>query len=331
MDMRDTTLPLVSVGIPTYNRPEGLRRTLECITSQTYANLEIIVSDNCSPDPKVKQIAHEFQEENSCVRFYRQEENKGVLFNFEFVLKQSQGKYFMWAADDDEWETQFVESCVSRLEDTPDADVAFCNITCIDSFGRIIRDIPSFKPFASEDRYASIASYILDPEFLGKANLIYSVYKTASFKDYFLQFLSSNSVSNPYADMSCMLGVLCRSRILIDDRVLFKKRLVRQTDKSEKLDSVPTGLPYISGCSKEDQDLYFNDMRIFSANTPYAELVECLLQYRENLNRDLLSMQRAELDKIQTNSSAFSPPDIGRKNRMFQKIVNQLKLLGACK
>ena len=34
--------PLVSVGIPTYNRPEGLRQTLDCITFQTYKNLEII-------------------------------------------------------------------------------------------------------------------------------------------------------------------------------------------------------------------------------------------------------------------------------------------------
>jgi len=33
--------PLISVGIPTYNRPEGLERTLQQITSQTYKNLEI--------------------------------------------------------------------------------------------------------------------------------------------------------------------------------------------------------------------------------------------------------------------------------------------------
>jgi len=35
------TTPLVSVGIPTYNRPDGLRRTLECITNQSYEFLLI--------------------------------------------------------------------------------------------------------------------------------------------------------------------------------------------------------------------------------------------------------------------------------------------------
>ncbi|MBU4370171.1 glycosyltransferase [Patescibacteria group bacterium] len=48
--MNNNNQQLVSVGIPTYNRPESLRRTLECITSQTYKNLEIIISDNCSPN-----------------------------------------------------------------------------------------------------------------------------------------------------------------------------------------------------------------------------------------------------------------------------------------
>ncbi|MBK7374561.1 MAG: glycosyltransferase [Chitinophagaceae bacterium] len=53
--MHETT-PLVTVGIPTYNRPGGLERTLACITVQTYANLEIIVSDNCSADPRVLPV-----------------------------------------------------------------------------------------------------------------------------------------------------------------------------------------------------------------------------------------------------------------------------------
>jgi glycosyltransferase involved in cell wall biosynthesis len=56
--------PLVSVGIPCYNRPEGLKRTLECITGQTYKNLEIIVSDNCSPDPEVERVGREYASRN---------------------------------------------------------------------------------------------------------------------------------------------------------------------------------------------------------------------------------------------------------------------------
>ena len=100
--------PLVSVGIPTYNRPEGLRRTLECITGQTYQNIEIIISNNCSPDPRVEEVILEFQKKDKRIQYFKQVEN---IFgkNFPFVLEKSKGVYFMWAADDDEWESFHIE------------------------------------------------------------------------------------------------------------------------------------------------------------------------------------------------------------------------------
>ncbi|MEM5872192.1 MAG: glycosyltransferase family 2 protein [Candidatus Aenigmatarchaeota archaeon] len=105
-------MPLVSVGIPTYNRPQGLKKTLECITNQTYTNLEIIVSDNCSSDPQVKEIIEAFTKKDKRIKYYRQETNIGPTKNFEFVLKQSTGEYFMWACDDDEWENSYIFECI---------------------------------------------------------------------------------------------------------------------------------------------------------------------------------------------------------------------------
>lgn len=109
--------PLVSVGIPTYNRPDGLKRTLECITQQTHLNLEIIVSDNCSTDPNVEIVVKEFQKKDARIHYFRQIENKGAGANFLFVLKQAIGKYFMWAADDDEWEPEFIQVCLANFDD----------------------------------------------------------------------------------------------------------------------------------------------------------------------------------------------------------------------
>ncbi len=103
---------LVSVGIPTYNRPEGLRRTLQCITAQTYGNLEILVSDNCSPAPGTEQVTREFMTRDPRIRYVRQPEGLGVSGNFRFVLQQAGGEFFMWAADDDDWDPDFVRQCV---------------------------------------------------------------------------------------------------------------------------------------------------------------------------------------------------------------------------
>lgn len=106
-------LPLVSVGIPTFNRPEGLRRTLCQILAQTHENLEVIISDNASTNPEVERVGTEFAAKDQRVRYIRQPANIGAMPNFKHVLLRATGDYFMWAADDDEWSPLFVEKCLS--------------------------------------------------------------------------------------------------------------------------------------------------------------------------------------------------------------------------
>ena len=54
-------LPLVSIGIPTYNRPEGLRKLLDSMLNQTYKNIELIVSDNATPGNTVDELVNEYR------------------------------------------------------------------------------------------------------------------------------------------------------------------------------------------------------------------------------------------------------------------------------
>lgn len=115
---------LVTVGIPTYNNPEGLRNTLRCITGQDYKNLEIIVSDNHS-SPETQAVVLEFNDPR--IRYIRQGKNMGTTYNFEFVLKQATGDFFMWAADDDGWEADYISTLLPLLNMYPNALVAFTN------------------------------------------------------------------------------------------------------------------------------------------------------------------------------------------------------------
>jgi len=105
--------PLVSVGIPTFNRPDGLRRTLQLICSQTYKNLEILVSDNASPGPETGELVRQFAAADRRIAYFRQSSNIGPIGNFRFVLSKASGDYFMWAADDDEWDARFIETCLA--------------------------------------------------------------------------------------------------------------------------------------------------------------------------------------------------------------------------
>ena len=121
--------PLVSVGLMTYKRTEGLKVALKSITSQTYKNLEIIVSENYCPGFGLKKkIIQEFLKKDKRIVYYQHNPNKGIGFNFHFVLQKATGKYFMWAADDDTWAPSFISKLVRKLEKHPEAGVAMSGI-----------------------------------------------------------------------------------------------------------------------------------------------------------------------------------------------------------
>lgn len=110
------SFPIVSVGVPTYNRPAGLEHTLQCLVGQTYPHLEIIVADNASPGEATAAVVERFARADPRVTYHRHEQNLGATGNFKFVLKQASGEFFMWAADDDDWDARFVETCLRAVQ-----------------------------------------------------------------------------------------------------------------------------------------------------------------------------------------------------------------------
>jgi glycosyltransferase involved in cell wall biosynthesis len=108
--------PLVTIACPTYNRPDGLRHMLECSISQTYTNLEIIVSDNCSEGDETEKIVRSLMQKDPRIKYFRQPKNIGSFNNYKFLLEQASGEYFAWACDDDSRKPQFVEACIKEFE-----------------------------------------------------------------------------------------------------------------------------------------------------------------------------------------------------------------------
>jgi glycosyltransferase involved in cell wall biosynthesis len=125
---------LVSIIIPTYNRPAYLKEALESAVRQTYRNIEIIVSDNCSPE-NPQPIVESFQD--SRIRFWRNAKNLGMCVNTNNAFKKARGKYVASLHDDDVWEEDFLEKLVPPLEANPDVALAFCDHYIIDETGAI--------------------------------------------------------------------------------------------------------------------------------------------------------------------------------------------------
>jgi len=115
--------PLVTIGLPVYNGERQVRGALECLLAQEYENLELLISDNASTD-STAAICEEYARKDSRIRLSFNEQNIGIVANFERVLNQATGPYFMWAAHDDLWHKDFLRSLVTELERNRGASVA---------------------------------------------------------------------------------------------------------------------------------------------------------------------------------------------------------------
>ncbi|MFD1515775.1 glycosyltransferase family 2 protein [Halomarina rubra] len=113
--------PLVSVVIPTYGRPEFLTEAVESVLDQTYDHIEVVVVDDCSPDPVEPQLAGVDPGDRS-LRVVRHEENQGASAARTTGIEESTGEFVAFIDDDDVWLSEKVERQLAAFED-PDVGV----------------------------------------------------------------------------------------------------------------------------------------------------------------------------------------------------------------
>ena len=229
--------PLVSIGMPIYNRTVSLRKALESIINQNYKNIEVIISDNCSPNAEVERIIKNFMEKDPRIKYFKQEKNIGAANNFKFVFEKSNGEYFMWASDDDLWKNEFIEEGINFLLNNPNYQAWFSTIENIDTFDHVIRKYSSFERFSSTKyRFIDVVKFVSEAEILGKANIIYSVYKKKS-----LEKIVNNMyfINEKWGSDNCFnLAFLTQHNIYCSDRVLIQKRIERETDNMESINPI---------------------------------------------------------------------------------------------
>jgi glycosyltransferase involved in cell wall biosynthesis len=217
--------PLVGIGIPTYNRPVELRRTLEGIVGQTYTNLEIIVSDNASPGDLTEAVVREFMHRDPRIKFFRQTENRGAASNFQFVLEKATGDFFMWAADDDYRAPTFVEVLVDLLLQCPECAISFCDFMEVDTNGVKAEGYPChyplLRPFATGRSHVRLLKYFLQLESTGKANLIYGLMRRDALS-HFNWNKFANRHGNYGVDMLFVFSILYQGRLALADQLLYR-------------------------------------------------------------------------------------------------------------
>ena len=129
--------PLVSIGIPTYNRAASVEGAIRSALAQDHPALEVVVSDDASTDGTAAAV-RALAAADPRVRFIVQPDNLGHARNFQAVLDAAAGEWFMWLSDDDRLDPAYVTRCLAAARDG--GHVAACGLARYDREGEHVVD-----------------------------------------------------------------------------------------------------------------------------------------------------------------------------------------------
>ncbi len=237
-DGKPTPSPKVSIGLPVYNGEEYIREALDSLLAQTLTDFELIVSDNASTDD-TEAICREYAAGDQRIRYVRQRENRGALANFQFVLDEAGGEYFMWAAADDRWDPDWLTALLSEFD--TGVSIAFGSVA---PFFDLDRPGSTFvlKSLAGPATIRMVR-YYLWRESGAKACAIYGLYLTAELRKVAHAVFAGRTDKDWGADVILvftMLGVGCL-RVTTAAALYKRVRIRREADagRNVSLASIP--------------------------------------------------------------------------------------------
>ena len=128
MDFRTkdkSRLPLVTIGVMSYNYGMYILETLESIYFQTYPHIELFIVDDASTDNSVEVTRKWIKDRDVHCTFIKHETNKGRNTALSTILKNSNGKFVAWFATDDIMNPDRIQNQMKVMIDASE-NVAVC-------------------------------------------------------------------------------------------------------------------------------------------------------------------------------------------------------------
>lgn len=240
----------ITALIPTYRRPEHLRRAILSVLRQTHSHLQIAVFDNASGD-NTAEVVRGLSLNEPRIKYHCQEKNIGALANFRCAFRSVETPYCAIMSDDDLVARDFYENAVNVLNNNPEVMFIIMNALTIDENLNLIGNrISTHKLtfYCDKDRFDALHSggipttwtamvfrkevaqiYVemdgrfdigSDMRFLSHAAARYNFAYLSKVGAFFTNHLGSLSVSRPYIN-SIHYGVILSRYIEIfyDDNV----------------------------------------------------------------------------------------------------------------
>ena len=124
---------LISIAMATYNGEKYLEEQLDSIYAQSYENIEVVVTDDCSTDKTVEIL--EAYHISHGLKYFVNEKTLGFVKNFEKAMALCTGKYIALSDQDDVWETNKINTLYHHIKD---ALLIHSDASLIDEIGEVV-------------------------------------------------------------------------------------------------------------------------------------------------------------------------------------------------
>jgi glycosyltransferase involved in cell wall biosynthesis len=214
--------PIITIGMPVFNGEKTISESIDSLLNQTFLDFKLIISDNVSTD-LTQKICEDYAKKDKRVQYVKQKKNIGMLNNFNFLLEKTKSKYFMWAASDDFWDTDFIKKNIQILETKKNMVCSISEIVLFDNFDdlKLKRNSPSnflqFRPvqYITGSYEEKVLSYLK----FNSGSHVYGIFQT--------EILKKSTVKIEYGgwDLWILLKALKFGDLYVVDEVLMYRSI----------------------------------------------------------------------------------------------------------
>lgn len=122
--------------MPTYNQGKFIKEAIQSVLNQTFADFELIISDDASEDDTEEIVRHI---KDARVKYFRNKNNIGICQNFNRLIKLSKGEYIKFLCADDVLRPNLLERFTEVMDGSSKIGLCFCRNEWIDENGKFIK------------------------------------------------------------------------------------------------------------------------------------------------------------------------------------------------
>lgn len=215
----------VTIGLPVYNGAAYLDKALASLCTQTFTDLKILVSDNASTD-ETGEITKKWAAYDKRIEYHRQPQNIGASENFQWVLNNTDSRWFCFAAHDDLWSPGFIEELFNAITEKSNIVLSAPRMETLFEDGRPDKIFPFVGKVKSGN---TRLSYIVTALKYARSGWIYGLFDRVALVSFFKQTQTFRHVWG--SDYIVILAAILAGTVTGSDKAIYYKRQTPLSDE----------------------------------------------------------------------------------------------------